>query len=144
MSYEKLPSTSSSFMLGRLIEQYKKHDQLVIAYDFDDTVRPYWCGDCTEIQSLLRSAKRALNAYFIVYTSNPHTNEIIEYLNNEKLPWNKINENAPFAPPISGKIYYNIFLDDKAGLAQTAGVLRELIYLVDNGYVKKEKENAEI
>lgn len=138
--YNKLPCTSSSFALGRLVEQYKLHDQLVIAYDFDDTVRPYWCGDCTEIQSLLRGAKRALNAYFIVYTSNKDIEGIKAYLNEEKIPWDSINENAPFAPPFGGKIYYNLFLDDKAGLAQAAGILRDLIYLVDNGYVKKGEE----
>jgi hypothetical protein len=138
----KLPATSSSFALGRLIEQYQKHNQLVIAYDFDDTVKPYWCGDCTEIQSLLRGAKRTLNAYFIVYTSNKDIEGIKAFLNEENIPYDSINENAPFAPPMGGKIYYNLFLDDKAGLQQAAGILHDLIYLVDNGEIRKEMSNV--
>lgn len=136
-----IPSTNPSFALLRLIEQYEKQNQLVIAYDFDDTVKPFYSANCCEIQSLLRSAKRALNPYFIVYTSNSKTEEIKQFLDEENIPYDSINENAPFVPFKSGKLFYNILLDDKAGLAQAASNLKDLIYMVDNGFIKKSLEN---
>lgn len=146
-----IPSVTSGFNLLRLIEQYQKQNQIIIAYDFDDTVKPLYSSDCSEIQSLLRGAKRALNAYFIVYTSNSQTDEIKRFLDEENIPYDSVNENAPFVPFKFGKLFYNILLDDKAGLAQAASDLKALIYLVDNGFLKqpinklrKEEFNYEI
>lgn len=131
---ESLPSVSSCFLLSRLIEQYRKQDRLVIAYDFDDTVRPYWCSSCEDVKSVLRIAKDTLNAYFIVYTCNPHHDQIKEYLDKEEIPYDSINENAPFinSEMISGKLFYNLFLDDKAGLGESVRALNDLCYLVYN------------
>ena len=57
MDSKFLFSTHPSFLLERLITQYKKQDKLVIAYDFDDTVRPMYCANCDQVQSLLRKIK---------------------------------------------------------------------------------------
>lgn len=131
---ESLPSVSSSFLLSRLIEQYKRQDRLIIAYDFDDTVRPYWCSSCESVKSVLRLAKDTLNAYFIVYTCNPNHDAIRKHLNREEVPYDSINENAPFIDEseISGKLFYNLFLDDKAGLGEALRALDDLCYLVYN------------
>lgn len=131
---EQLPTTSATFLLTRLIHQYKHHERLVIAYDFDDTVRPYWGGNCDELCTLLRVAKRILNPYLIVYTCNPNHDKIRQFLDKEKIPYDSINENAPFINEdyISGKLYYNLFLDDKAGLGEAARALENLCYLVYN------------
>ena len=47
-------------------------------------------------------------------------------LDKEKLPYNSINEDAPFIPFTSRKVYYNILLDDRAGLNQTYNELLRL------------------
>lgn len=138
MNYNQCQATSPNFLLLRLIEQYKTHDRLIVAYDIDDTVRPYYSQSCGEIQSLIRMARNVLNAYLIVYTSNPNVEEIKRYLDKYDIPYDAINENAPFAVCPGAKVYYNIFLDDKAGLAQAAQTLKDLINLVANGHVKKE------
>lgn len=129
-----LSSTSSTFLLVRLIEQYKKQDRLIIAYDFDDTVSPCWCGSCEDVKSVLRLCRDVLNAYFIVYTCNPNHDKIRDYLTDEEIPFDTINKNAPFidASYISGKLFYNVFLDDKAGLGEVVKTLEELCYLVGN------------
>jgi hypothetical protein len=55
------------------------------------------------------------------------------------LPYDAINENAPFAPTnINGKLFYNIFLDDKAGLREAVERLEDLIYYVINEKYKEE------
>jgi len=137
-SYRQLPSLSYNYLLLRLIDAYKTHDRLVIAYDIDDTVRPYYCSSCNAIVELLKNAKEVLNPYFIVYTSNPNIDGIKEFLNEKGIPYDSINENAPFVPFNNGKLYYNLFLDDKAGLTQTSSTLNDLVQLVKKGYIKKE------
>lgn len=129
-----LSSTSPTFLLTRLINQYKTQDRIIIAYDFDDTVRPYWCSSCEDVKSILRLARDKLNAYLIVYTCNPNHDEIVQYLTEEEIPFDSINENAPFIDEtkIKGKLFYNVFLDDKAGLGETVKALEDLCYLAYN------------
>lgn len=138
ISYSDLPSVSPNYLLLKLINQYESHGRLIIAYDFDDTVKPFWCSSCEDVKSVLRLAKEKLNAYFIVYTANENIDMIKKYLVQEELPFDSINENAPFITCKGGKLFYNIFLDDKAGLGETVKALNDLIYLVINNRVVKE------
>lgn len=125
----------------RLVEQYKKMDRLIIAYDFDDTVSPYYSASCCYAASAIRKAKEYLNAYLIVYTCNQDEEKIKKYLDKYKIPYDAINENAPFIHfNKKGKLYYNLLLDDKAGLHQAISDLETLIYGVMNGTITKERE----
>lgn len=125
----------------RLVEQYHKMDRLIIAYDFDDTVKPYYSSSCCRATNVIRAAKKYLNAYLIVYTCNQDYDKIKDYLDKEKIPYDAINENAPFIHfNKKGKLYYNLLLDDKAGLHQAIEDLEALIYGVMNGTITKEKE----
>ena len=134
-------SLTYGFLYERLKNAYLEHDRLIIAYDIDDTVRPYKSKSCENIKALIRRAKKVLNPNFIVFTANPHNNKNTDFLINENLPFDTINEN------ISGvgdndkklKIYYNLFLDDKAGLAEAYLALDELCDTVEHGYIRKEK-----
>ena len=124
----------------RLVEQYKKMDRLIIAYDFDDTVSPYSSSSCCRAASAIRKAREHLNAYLIVYTCNQDEEKLKKYLDKEKIPYDAINENAPFIHfNKKGKLYYNLLLDDKAGLHQTIEDLEALIYGVINGTITKER-----
>ena len=62
---------------------------------------------------------------------------IEEYLNNNDIPYNAINKDAPFIKENGRKIYYNALLDDRAGLLQ---VYNELTRLYNEVIVPK-KEN---
>ena len=139
MNSKHLFSTHPSFLLERLITQYKKQEQIVVAYDFDDTVRPMCCGDCGHIHSLLRMLKEKANAYLIVFTSNEDIESVENYLFKWEIPYDSINQNAPFVPFKDGKIFYNILLDDKSGLGEVVNTLEQFLYLIENGYIKKEK-----
>lgn len=135
MNSKYLFSTHPSFLLERLITQYKKQDQIVVAYDFDDTVRPMYCADCGHIHSLLRQLKEEVNAYLIVFTSNKDVEDVKKYLEDWDIPYDTINENAPFVPFKEGKIFYNVLLDDKAGLGEVVNTLEQLLYFVKNGHI---------
>ncbi len=126
----------------RLVEQYQKTDQLIIAYDFDDTVGPLHSSSCWRAASALRKAKEVLNAYLIVYTCNNDYDKIKKYLDKNSIPYDAINKNAPFINFIEDgcKIYYNLLLDDKAGLHQAIEDLEALIYGVMNNTITKEEK----
>lgn len=140
MDVKHLFSTNPSFLLQRLISQYQKQDKLIVAYDFDDTVSPYWCANCTQVQSILRRLRDNIDTYFIVYTSNDDYDKIKKFLTANDIPFDSINENAPFAPTKEGKLFYNVFLDDKAGLGEVVNTLDQFLYLVQNGYIQKKKK----
>ena len=141
----KYLTTNPGFLLKRLIEQYRKQDKLIIAYDFDDTVKPYWGEGCSDVQSILRRLRDNINAYFIVYTTNENHDEIRKYLDKYDIPYDAINEEAPFSPFKGGKIFYNVFLDDKAGLGEVVRTLDQFLYYVlnDDELSKKKVKDEE-
>lgn len=130
------------FLYKRLRDAYVEHDRLIIAYDLDDTVRPYKSEYCDHTKNLIRKAKSVLNPYFIVFTANPHEEKNIQFLHDENLPFDTINENIPEIGRYGDglKIYYNLFLDDKAGLFEACNALAALCWQVEMGYVKKEND----
>lgn len=113
---------------NRLKKEYMEHGKLIIAYDFDSTVFDYHStGSSYEmVRELIRKWKN--HAYFIVFTSSESDrfDEIRKILDELNLPYDSINEDAPFISFKGRKVYYNILLDDRAGLAQTYGELNRL------------------
>lgn len=144
--YNNIKPTSDLFLVSRLIDTYLKNDQIIIAYDFDDTVRPFYGTDCNEVVELLKRAKAVLNPYFILYTSNADIEYIKKYIKENDIPCNSINENAEFInfDKFGKKLYYNIFLDDKCGLRAAMDALETLINLVEKGLIKKSAETNEL
>lgn len=58
-------------MYRRLENQFKEHKTLIIAYDLDDTVRPYRSSTCEETIKVIKRCNELLHPIFIVYTANP-------------------------------------------------------------------------
>lgn len=114
----------------RLITEYEKYNRLVIAYDFDNTVYDYHNKgyDFSKVIELLRECKK-LGFYLIVYTCKTETqHEFIEkYLEKNNIPFDTINKNAPFIDFPCEKLYYNILLDDRAGLESAYLTLKTTI-----------------
>jgi len=125
--------------VNRLVEEWKKYGKIIIGYDFDDTVFDFHQKDRTykNVINLLKKCKK-LGAYFIVFTccGEDEYDKIKNYLNKNKLPYDKINENIDFVKFTGRKVYYNIMLDDRAGLSSAYKVLLKTIKII-----KKEKEN---
>lgn len=114
----------------RLLEEYDKYKSLVIAFDFDDTVYDFHRKGrlYTDVISLLQNLK-AVNCYLICWTGQEDLNFVKEYLTENKIPFDGINEHPPFHLSTSKKIYANAYLDDRAGLRQ---VYNELKFVIDN------------
>jgi hypothetical protein len=100
----------------RLCDDYKKHKNLFIAFDFDNTVFDFHnVGDTfPKMESLLRMLK-SLGFNLILFTGNEgeKLDSIISYCKERGYEPTYINENPIMK---TRKPYYNILLDDRAGL----------------------------
>jgi hypothetical protein len=111
----------------RLLKEYNDHGSLVVAYDFDNTVydfhRKGWQFNL--VIDLLRKLK-SINCYLIVFTANADLELVVDHLTQHNIPFDSVNENPPFYKSESRKIYYNILLDDRAGLRECFNLLTRL------------------
>lgn len=115
---------------SRLYKEYLKYGRLIIAYDFDNTVYDYHNIGLKfdKVINLLRECEK-MGFYLIVFTCSKEERypEIEKYLKENDIPYHAINKNAPGINFAHGKIYYNILLDDRAGLKSAYENLSNLI-----------------
>lgn len=121
--------------LERLYKEYKKHGRIVVAYDFDGTVYDHHNDGYTfpEVVELLRKVKPY--AHLVVYScSNEDRYSFIKhYLNKNNIPFDYIDETPKGVNlPQGEKMYYNILLDDRAGLIASVLILKDFIKMVEN------------
>ena len=114
------PYLKSSTNISRLISEYYKYGKLIVAFDYDSTVYDYHNTGHTydKMKELIRKAYN-IGCYVIVYTCSGEERypDIITYLKENNIPYHSINENCPDIDFAQNKLYYNILLDDRAGLA---------------------------
>lgn len=131
--------------MQRLMDEYKEHGKIIVAYDFDDTVCTYTKGNPEptylrkaneEICQLLRDLRDY--ATFIVWTCRSDNEEsqwgdvgspleaAKKWLDEHEVPYDFVNEDGHVKYG-GRKIYANIFLDDRAGLATSYEILKEFL-----------------
>lgn len=127
------PYLSDEACIYRLVDEYKKHNSIVVAYDFDNCVFDFHSKghDYSEVIELLREAKQ-IGCYLIVFTAEQDIEKVKSALQNQNIPYDSINENPPFFKSESRKIYSNILLDDRAGLKSAFHQLKETINIIKN------------
>lgn len=117
-------------LLQKLLDQYRKHGSIIVAYDFDDTVYPYSL-EVEELKDTVSLIQRLAICGHTVYcyTSNEDMEKVTLYLNYNRIPYYSINKSPVVS---SGKEFYNVFLDDKAGLNETKEVLEMFLMITTN------------
>ena len=123
----------------KLTKDYRAYGNLIIGYDFDNTISPLSDFSITyihEVRSLLIDLARIEGMRFIVITcrEGEELRMVEAKLIRYGLPYNAINQNLPLS--ISGdprKIFCNIMLDDKCGLPISVEILQQLYTLLHNG-----------
>ena len=124
------PYLDTMTCIHRLYDDYTKHGKLVIAYDFDNTV--YDCHDLgydfADVRALLRAAEIQGHT-LICYTANNEIEFVMNYLTDSEIPYTMINESP--VDTGGGKIYYNILLDDRAGLQSAFQTLKGTMSLIN-------------
>jgi hypothetical protein len=120
--------------LDRLVREWEQHGKIIIACDFDDTIR-HWGSEGFNPKRVLEVLKVAkeTGAYIVIFTaSDPERyTEIEHYCQDLGLEIDTINKN-PINLPYgnSGKVYANIFIDDRAGLNEALNILEFATYKI--------------
>lgn len=131
------PYLSQSKCIYRLFDDYQAHKSLLVAFDFDDTIFDFH-NKGYEYPALVDILKQCQELGFtlILFTGNEGEKlyDCIEYCNFLGLTIKYANE-SPIMKE-NRKPFYNIFLDDRAGLGDAYYILTETIKLI-----KKEKRN---
>lgn len=130
------PYTTTSKCIERLLKEYNKHNRLIVAVDFDDTVYNYHSGENATHERVLNVLRKcnSLSFYVVIWTaSDPSRFDMIRnYMSQKGIKIATINENPidlPFG--LHKKIYYNILLDDRAGLGQSLDTLEAVIMMLE-------------
>jgi hypothetical protein len=125
------PYFDTDICVERLYEQYQKHPRLIIAVDFDDTIFDFHKkGHKYEhVIEIIKEAQKN-NFYIVLFSaSRPERYQFMkDYASFHGINVDSINKNcieSPFGN--DGKIFYNILLDDRAGLGQSYVILRKLL-----------------
>lgn len=117
----------------RLFDEWKMHGKLVVAVDYDDTIFPYRLNDDEDVKDTIELVKdvHRVGAYIVIFTASNKARhqEIVDYCSKMDIPCDAINQN-PIKLPYGneGKIYYNINLCDRSGLAEAKRILKEAMY----------------
>lgn len=128
---------NSSYL--RLLSEYRKYNNLIVAVDFDDTLFDYHQRGKSYINviNLIRDLK-SIGCTIIIWSGND--NKFIEdyclkldisfdYINRDS---DQIINNLYRIKPSPRKIYANVYIDDRAGLQQTYQELSLLVNEIKN------------
>jgi hypothetical protein len=120
----------------RLYREYQKHKQLIVAVDFDDTVYDYHSMD-TDHKKVIEILQECSDRDFllVIWTAGePSRYDFMKlFFEFHKIKISSINQNPidlPFGN--NGKIYYNILLDDRAGLYSAYLTLQMTLHMIKN------------
>lgn len=107
--------------IERLISDYHIFGKIIVAYDFDDTVKPKFGENCSYVTELLQECSKIEEIVMICFTCRCEYSAMVEVqntLDELNIRHDYINENATdISFETSRKILYSIFLDDRAGLS---------------------------
>jgi hypothetical protein len=121
--------------IERLKNELKSYPYLIVAYNFDNTVYDVHNKGISfnNVIDALRECKNILcrGKFQLIAITDEHEDSFAkEYLSLNNIPFDYINTNVPMFNPKSGKIYYSILLDDRAGLKSSYHYLLSAIKFV--------------
>lgn len=121
----------------RLLEDFLNHQGLIVAFDFDNTIYDYHKkgDDYSEVVNLLKKCCK-LGFTMILFTTSSDEEKIEEkkkYCEELGIRVDFVNE----SPVLNGtkKPYYNILLDDRAGLLEAFDNLSFVVECVEHSDV---------
>ena len=127
--------------IERLYQEWVQHSRIVLAVDYDSTIRPWKSIDNQEdIDRTIKLVKLAqeTGAYIVIHTAcNPDRyTEITNYCKDLGIYVNTINVNPVVLPygknqyGEDSKIFYNHQLCDRSGLIEALDILEKAMYRV--------------
>lgn len=114
-------------LLERLIYEYHNRSNIIIGVDFDDTIRDYQSRKVIEpVVSIVKECK-ALGFVICLYTCREKEMllEALDYCDKWEIPYDYVNQSPVLVR--SRKPFFNILLDDRAGLNESLELLKNFI-----------------
>lgn len=117
--------------INRLYEDLKLYKgKIIVAVDYDDTISPWKVVTkefCQEVINVIIRAQKS-GAYITIFTNcnSDRHEEIKSYCYSKGIRIDSININPiqlPYGNEEHSKIFYNILLDDRAGLLESINIL---------------------
>tara|TARA_R110000851_G_scaffold41665_1_gene104371 strand:- start:1119 stop:1496 length:378 start_codon:yes stop_codon:yes gene_type:complete len=113
--------------LAKLHKVFKEHGKIIIGVDFDDTVFPL-DPECASMCKAVRLLLQECKVYSILCLYTVADTQSLEYkkeiMSLWGIPVDYVNE-SPVKLGDGSKPYFNILLDDKAGLYETYLLLQK-------------------
>lgn len=126
-----------SFYINRLATEWIKNGKIIIGCDLDDTIIPYneeLKENCKKVSDLIIECQKE-GIIFLINTARSEkqletAKKQVEDLGIVVHGVNKMHDewNRPYG--LNGKIYANIFLDDRGGLESSYWILFEALSIV--------------
>ena len=128
------PYMSSWRVSQRLSYEFSKHRNLVIAFDFDNTIYDFHRKgyEFPEVIDLLYRASK-LNLTLVCYTGNEDEVLVRNVCEKNGIRIDYLNESPIKAASKPHKPYFSILLDDRAGLASAVEALSIVLYKIEGG-----------
>jgi FMN phosphatase YigB (HAD superfamily) len=130
------PYFSTDRCVDRILEWWDVHKSLIVAFDFDDTIYDYHKKGYShdKVLELLRACQ-AVRCTLIMFTTDESPENIkwkVKYCADYGITVKWINESPVM--PLAKKPFYNILLDDKAGLGQSYEILEQAMQYIKEHY----------
>lgn len=113
---------------NRLLKEYEKYKTLIVAVDFDGTINDFHNEGLTfeGITNLLKECNK-LGLRLVIYSANTDEKFILKKCSELGIEIEGVNVQLLDEFKYSKKLYYNILLDDRAGLSSAFNVLSRLV-----------------
>lgn len=118
----------------KLLKTYREHGNLIVAYDFDDTIKSSYPEDTCDIviNLIKRCQKLNFTTYLWTCREGSRLESAIGYCNSKGLYPTYINRMPGVLGADGRKPYCNILLDDKSGLDSTIETLTNVLNKIEN------------
>ena len=127
----------ANFYINRLVKEWIKNEKLIIACDIDDTIIPFneeIKDNCDKMVELILECQKE-GIIFLINTarSKKQLENIVDRVESLGIKVDGLNQmhkewNKDYG--INGKLYANIFLDDRSGFMESYWTLSESLSIV--------------
>lgn len=118
--------------LERLYEVYKKHGKIIIGVDFDDTIfalDPRREKMCEAVRTLLKQCSKYAKICLYTVADKHSLKYKVKLMEFWGISPDFVNE-SPIKLGDGSKPYFNVLLDDKAGLTESYELLNKFISIL--------------
>lgn len=116
----------------RLLNEYRKYDRLIVGIDFDNTIKPIDPNNsCDEIVTLLQRCSQDPKITLCLWSISSNKDEEeskLDYCTKMSIKIDHVGS-SPYQIGSGPKQFFNILLDDRAGLESAYYNLK---YVLDN------------